>query len=95
MTKLETVFLCIIWKSLLLRINYVSELLPSNSIELKVTFNTSVALSNYILTTYQSTSNSYVWLNIGYIISNPYFNESKKRKKIAKKYFNDEPLNSK
>ena len=48
MNAFETVLLCKIWKALLCRINAVSKILQSNSIELMVAVNNFVALSNYI-----------------------------------------------
>ena len=48
MNEFETVFLCKIMKALLCRINAVSKIVQSNSIELMVAVNNLVALSNYI-----------------------------------------------
>ena len=48
MNEFETILLCKIWKALLCRINAVSKILQSNSIELMVAVNNLVALSNYI-----------------------------------------------
>ena len=71
MNEFETVLLCKIWKALLCRINAVSNILQSNSIELMVAVNNLVALSNYM----DEKRNNYeeficrLWLNM-YVMHN-------------------------
>ena len=95
MTEFETVLLCNIWKALLCRINAVSNILQSSSIELMVAVNNLVALSNYID---EKRNNYEEYIGMAEHVCKEFnlreFNKSKKRIKIAKKYFDDEPLNT-
>ena len=91
MNEFETVLLCKIWKALLCRINAVSKILQYNSIESMVAVNNLVALSNYI----DKKRNNYEeFICMAEHVCKAEFNESKKRIQIAKKYFDDEPLNT-